>query len=179
MRPVVIAILMLLGVPAVSAAERARVELNGTWDFQVDPQNQGEALAWHSSDVAFARTITVPGAWQAQGVGEPKGALRHDYPGAAWYRRTVAIPESWRGRSVRLRIGGAHRYTTLYMNGRKIAEHRGFSAPFVFDVTSAVRPGAANIIALRIVNPGKVPLEGPREQKPLQPTGMLNYIGNW
>ena len=179
MRPVVVAILILLGAPAVCTAERLRIDLNDTWDFQVDPQNQGDAQAWHSGDVAFARTITVPGAWQAQGVGEPKGALRHDYAGAAWYRRTVTIPAAWRGRSVRLRIGGAHRYTTLYVNGSRIAEHRGFSAPFVFDVTSAVRPGAANIIALRIVNPGEVPREGPREQKPLQPTGMLNYIGNW
>jgi beta-galactosidase len=170
---------MLLAVPGVCAADRTRIDLNGTWDFRLDPENQGEAQAWHSSAVAFARTITVPGAWQAQGVGEPKGALRHDYAGAAWYRRTVAIPEAWRGRSVRLRIGGAHRYTTLYINGRKIAEHRGFSAPFVFDVTDAARPGADNVIALRIVNPGEVPRDGPREQKPVHPTGMLNYIGNW
>ena len=91
----------------------------------------------------------------------------------------MAIPAAWRGKTVRLRIGGAHRYTTLYVNGRKIGEHRGFSAPFTFDVTDAVRPGEDNVIALRIVNPGAVPLEGPREQKPIHPTGMLNYIGNW
>jgi len=179
MRSAVVAILMLFAVPAVNAADRARVDLNGTWDFRLDPQDQGEAQAWHSNGVAFTRTIAVPGAWQAQGVGEPKGTLRHDYAGAAWYRRTVAIPETWRGKSVRLRIGGAHRYTTLYVNGRKIAEHRGFSAPFAFDVTDAVRPGENNVMALRIVNPGEVPLDGPREQKPIYPTGTLNYIGNW
>ena len=60
-----------------------------------------------------------------------------------------------------------------------MGEHEGFSAPFAFDVTDAIRPGGDNVIALRIANPGAVPLEGPREQKPLQPTGMLNYIGNW
>ena len=91
----------------------------------------------------------------------------------------MAIPAAWRGKSITLRIGGAHRYTTLFVNGRKIGEHRGFSAPFSFDVTDAVRPGEDNVIALRIENPGAVPLEGPREQKPLHPTGMLNYIGNW
>lgn len=144
-----------------------------------DPQDEGEAQGWHWRGVRFARTIVVPGAWQAQGVGEPKGSLRHDYAGAAWYRRSVAIPEVWRGKSLRLRIGGAHRYTTLFVNGRKIAEHRGFSAPFAFDVTDAVRPGEDNVFALRIVNPGAIPLEGPREQKPIHPTGMLNYLGNW
>ena len=90
-------------------------------------------------------------------------------PGAAWYRRTVAVPAAWRGKSVTLRIGGAHRETTLFVNGQRIGEHQGFSAPFAFDVTDAVRPGGDNVIALRIANPGAVPLEGPREQKPVRP----------
>ena len=88
-------------------------------------------------------------------------------------------PAAWRGKLVTLRIGGAHRETTLFVNGQRIGEHQGFSAPFTFDVTDAVRPGGENVIALRIANPGAVPLEGPREQKPVRPTGMLNYIGNW
>ena len=150
------------------------------WDFRLDPQDEGEAQAWHSGRVPFTRTITVPGAWQAQGVGEAKGALRHDYAGVAWYRRTVAVPGgvAWQV-DAGFVSAGLTAITTLYVNGRKIGEHRGFSAPFTFDVTDAVRPGADNVLALRIANPGAVPLEGPREQKPIQPTGMLNYIGNW
>ena len=46
-------------------------------------------------------------------------------------------------------------------------------------MTDAVRPGEENIVALKIVNPGQIPLENPREQKPVHPTGMLNYLGNW
>ena len=179
MRSAVLVILSLCAAPAVCEAERARIDLNGTWEFRLDPQEQGETQSWHSAGVSFPRMITVPGAWQAQGVGEPKGSLRHDYAGVAWYRRSVSVPAAWRGKSVRLRIAGAHRYTTLYVNGRKIGEHRGFSAPFAFDVTDAVRPGEENIVSLRIVNPGQIPLEGPREQKPVHPTGMLNYLGNW
>ena len=179
MRPAIVAFMLVLALPAVCAADRGRLDLNGKWEFRLDPQEQGEAQAWHSAGVEFTRGIEVPGAWQAQGVGEPRGALRHDYAGAAWYRRTVPIPRAWEGKIVRLRIGGAHRYTTAYVNGRKVGEHRGFSAPFTFDVTDALRPGEANVLALRIVNPGEVPLEGPREQKPINPTGMLNYIGNW
>ena len=91
----------------------------------------------------------------------------------------MPVPAAWRGKSVTLRIGGAHRETTLFVNGQRIGDHHGFSAPFAFDVTDAVRPGGDNVIALRIANPGAVPLEGPREQKPVRPTGMLNYIGNW
>jgi beta-galactosidase len=179
MRFAVLLTLGLCAIPAVSEAERARIDLTGTWEFRIDPQGLGESQAWHSAGVAFPRTIVIPGAWQAQGVGEPKGSLRHDYAGAAWYRRTVAVPAAWRGKSVKLRIAGAHRYTTLFVNGRKVGEHGGFSAPFAFDVTDALSPGRDNVVALRIENPGQIPLEGPREQKPTHPTGMLNYLGNW
>jgi hypothetical protein len=172
-------LLAVLGLPAASAAQRARIDLDGTWSFRVDPTNSGEAEGWARAPELGGRQIRVPGAWQAQGVGEPRGALRHDYAGQAWYRRTVAVPAAWKGKIVRLRIGGAHRTTTVFVNGERIGEHDGFSAPFAFDVTKAMRPGAENVIALRIANPGEVPQEGPREQKPVRPTGMLNYIGNW
>ena len=179
MRCTVLVVLLWCGLPAVSAAERARIDLDGAWDFRLDPRDQGEAGGWHSAGVPFPRTLTVPGAWQAQGIGEPKGPLRHDYSGVAWYRRSVDVPAGWRGKTMRLRIGGAHRYTTLFVNGRRIGQHRGFSAPFTFDVTDAIRPGEPNLFALKIENPGEVPRENPREQKPVHPTGMLNYLGNW
>lgn len=179
MRPVIFAALIALVAPAVCHAQRARIDLNGTWQFRIDPQDQGEKESWHSAAPAFDRTITVPGSWQAQGVGEPRGFMRHDYAGPAWYRRTVAVPAAWSGKPVRLRIGGAHRYTTVFVNGKKLGEHRGFSSPFWFDATDAVRPGADNVVAIRIENPGSAPIEGPREQEPTYPTGLLNYIGNW
>lgn len=178
MRPALIGFLLLV-MPTALAAERAHIELNGTWEFRLDPNDDGEVQAWHSADADYPRSITVPGAWQAQGVGEPNGVIRHDYAGPTWYRRTIDIPTAWRGKSIRLRIGGAHRYTRLYVNGQRIGKHRGFSAPFAFDVTGSVRPGEPNVFALRIENPGEVPREGPREQKPVHPTGMLNYLGNW
>ena len=179
MRSALLTILLLGAAPAVCAGERAHVDLNGTWEFRLDPRDEGNTSAWATVTVSYPREITVPGAWQAQGVGEPNDSLRHDYSGVAWYRRTVDVPAAWHGRSVRLRVGGAHRYTTLYVNGERIGEHRGFSAPFTFDVTRAVRPGEANVFALRIANPGKPPRDNPRVQTPVHPTGMLNYIGNW
>jgi beta-galactosidase len=179
MRSVILAALIALAAPAICQAERQRIDLNGPWQFRTDPQNQGERDGWHSSGPSFDRRIAVPGSWQAQGVGEPRGFMRHDYAGPAWYRRTVAIPANWRGQSITLRIGGAHRYTTVFLNGKKLGEHRGFSSPFSFDATGAARPGADNVIAIRIENPGAAPVEGPREQKPDYPTGLLNYIGNW
>jgi beta-glucuronidase len=147
MRSVILAALVALAAPAICQAERQRIDLNGSWQFRTDPQNQGERDGWSAPGVSFDRTLTVPGSWQAQGVGEPRGFMRNDYAGPAWYRRTIAIPANWRGQSITLRIGGAHRYTTVFLNGKKLGEHRGFSSPFSFDATEAAKPGTDNVIA--------------------------------
>ncbi|MCW5983029.1 MAG: hypothetical protein KIT09_33380 [Bryobacteraceae bacterium] len=174
---VLIAATLLCGV--CYPAGRPRIDLNGAWEFRTDPQSLGERQEWHSPGAPFDRTLQVPGAWQAQGVGEPSGILRHHYEGPAWYRRQVAVPDSWQGKAARIRVEGALRKVTLYVNGRRIGEHDGISAPAVFDVTAVLRPGAANTIAFRVENPGAAMDGDPRVQKGNQPTGMMNYIGNW
>ena len=121
----------------------------------------------------------MPGSWQAQGIGKPEGNLRNSYSGPAWYRREIAIPASWQGKIIRLRVGGALRTTTLFVNGRTVGQHDGFSTPFSFDVSAYAHPGAQNTIALRIENPGGNLRDSPDKQVSTQPAGMINYIGNW
>jgi hypothetical protein len=166
-------------VAPLCAEPRPRIDLNGRWEFRIDPNSVGHQEEWHSPSVSFDRSIQTPGAWQAQGIGDPGGILRHHYSGPAWYRRQVEIPASWKGKAVHLRVGGAMRRTAVYVNGRRIGEHDGFSAPFAFDVTAAVRPGAPNTFALRVVNPGARIDDAPHAQAGNEPTGMMNYIGNW
>jgi beta-galactosidase len=161
------------------AAERARADLNGQWQFRLDPRNEGEAGKWHSTDAAFSESIQVPGCWQAQGFGERSGILRNHYVGNAWYRRRVAVPVGWKDKIVTLRFGGVSRRATVFVNGTRIGEHDGFSAPFEFDVTAAVRFGAENVIAVRVANPGAAISESPDKQAGTEPAGMFNYIGNW
>src|SRR5512147_496411 len=134
-RPVLMVALTFAAAVFCRAAERPRIDLNGSWQFRLDPQDSGEKQQWYAGGGEFASTTRVPGAWQAQGVGERSGILRNHYAGAAWYRRTVAIPSAWQGKVVRLHLGGALRHTTLFVNGAKAGEHSGFTTPFSFDVT--------------------------------------------
>ena len=67
---------------------RSSLSLNGTWDFQMDPKNEGltvmpgaELGKWFTADAAYSHRIEVPGCWQAQGFGPPNRHLRHDYQG--------------------------------------------------------------------------------------------------
>ena len=72
------ALLLCAGISAV-AGERVSMDLNGTWQFRTDPKSVGVQQEWHSPGVTFPAQIQVPGAWQAQGIGEPDGVLRHSY----------------------------------------------------------------------------------------------------
>ena len=180
MRDLCVLLLLAVLTPAYAAdGPRQQLDLDGTWEFRLDPENAGLQQKWFSQSEKFPDSIHVPGAWQAQGFGKPSGNLRHQYSGTAWYRRTVAVPDSWRGKTTLLRIGGAHRRTTVFVNGVELGGHDGFSAPFDFDISSAVRPGVQNTIVLRIENPATTISESPDKQEPVLPTGMLNYIANW
>ena len=71
-----------------------RCRSTALWQFRIDPNDEGASAGWFSADVPFPETIRVPGNWQAQGFGEPRNHLSHDYQGKAWYRRTVTFPRT-------------------------------------------------------------------------------------
>ncbi len=170
---------LLTSATSSLAAERSRIDLNGQWQFRLDPRNDGEANGWYAANTAFSDSIQVPGCWQAQGFGERTGILRNHYVGNAWYRRAINVSADWKGKVVSLRFGGVSRRATIFINGTRIGEHDGFSAPFQFDITRAVRFGAENMIAVRVANPGPAISESPDKQAGTEPAGMFNYIGNW
>jgi hypothetical protein len=161
------------------AAERSRIDLNGQWQFRLDPRSEGEAARWYDGNTAFSDSIQVPGCWQAQGFGERAGIVRNHYVGNAWYRRSVSIASDWKDKVVSLRFGGVSRRATVFINGTRIGEHDGFSAPFELDITRAVRFGAENMIAVRVTNPDPAISESPDKQTPTEPAGMFNYIASW
>jgi beta-galactosidase len=178
LRPIVVALLAGLVVASFSAASeqnrataadsgRKSISLDGDWAFALDPGNVGEKETWSSPDKPFADKIKVPGCWQAQGVGKPHGCLRHHYEGPAWYKRSVLVPADWKGKTLWLVVGGAARRTNVYVNGRLLGSHDGFSTPFRFDISDAVNAGAENTVALRVDNSGAGPV------------GCFNYMGNW
>ena len=170
---------LCFGVCYSPAQERARIDLNGTWEFRLDPDSRGESAHWSSGSERFTEHIQVPGAWQAQGFGTKSGVLRHDYSGKAWYRRDIMVPADWKGRALSLRVGGVLRRATVFVNGENAGAHHGFSTPFSLDVTPYLRPGASNSIVFLVENPANPIGESPDKQKATQPTGMINYIGNW
>ncbi len=174
------ALVMTAGPARCQTLERARISLDGEWGFRLDSHNEGVEKQWPMSSAPIDERVVVPSCWQAQGYGKPTETLAHDYQGAAWYQKEVDVPAGWRGKHIEMLFEGALIHTTAWVNGERVGDIEAFSAPFRFDVTSAIRPGAANRIAVRVSNtePGGVEEAGGRRAV-VGPTGCLNYTGRW
>jgi beta-glucuronidase len=132
---------------------RNRLDLSGLWQFQLDPQEEGEAQGWFTA-LPAPRQIAVPCSWN------DLFDDARDYLGLAWYRHEVDVPSGWRGQRVFLRVGSANYAAKVWVNGAPVAQHLGGHLPFVADVTSQVVWDQPNVIAIAVENKqllGRVP----------------------
>ncbi len=146
-------ILLCLLVPRSSpclAETRSTLNLDGSWEFQLDPESSGESNQWYTSTPAFTGKIIVPGAWDAQGYGEPTDKLTHSYIGKGWYRREVEIPSDWAGKHVFICLGGVYRYAKVWVNSQFLGEHIGYLSDFEYDITADIKPGEKAVIAIQV-----------------------------
>lgn len=141
------------------------MSLDGSWDFRTDPELAGYEGRWFetASWPGAERQITVPGAWEAQGVGEPGFSQPDDmqtafeianrpifatYTGAAWYRKTVTIPTDWTGNQVWLKFGGINSVGWIWVNGQFLARHYKYAGTYKYDISHLVTPGQSATITV-------------------------------
>lgn len=133
---------------------RNRLTLSGFWDFQLDPDEVGEAHGWHSG-LTQPRTIAVPGSWNEQFEDA------YQYLGMAWYvRDDVYVPGAWQGQQVFIRVGSANYFARVWVNGEAVGDHHGGHLPFAFEMSGRIKWGQANTIAVQVENhlhPNRVP----------------------
>ena len=146
--------------PACRSDLRATLDLNGEWDFALDPQLAGEADGWYrvGKQLPSSRKITVPGCWEAQGVGEPgmshpDGAklahepvnirLRSAYTGAAWYQKRVTVPADWHDKQVWLKLGGINCQGWVWVNGTYVTHNWAYCGTWRYNITDLIAAGKA------------------------------------
>jgi beta-galactosidase/beta-glucuronidase len=140
------------GAPDVPRAEHPRPDrgradwqtLNGTWEFDFDPEDRGLAEGWFRGTRALSRTIVVPYCPESRlsGIGDTSP---HE---VVWYRRRIAVPEAWRSRRLWLHFGAVDYEARVWVNGDEVGRHRGGQTPFGFDVTDHLKAGD-NVVVVR------------------------------
>ena len=122
---------------------RIRINLNHNWEFT---PRFDEAFARFGSGTEIVRVelphscAVTPYNYFDEGI----------YQMVCGYRRRIKVPESWQGKRVFLTVGAAAHRAELFVNGRRLAEHRCGYTAFRTELTEALSPGAAAELVLRV-----------------------------
>ena len=129
------------GYPRPQLQRAAWNNLNGRWEFALDPD-----AAWHHpSQVRWTAAIQVPFSpeTEASGVNE-RGFFR-----ACWYRRRIELPRLMAPERVILHFGAVDYEATVWVSGHRAIEHQGGYTPFAIDLTDFVRDAGETEIVVR------------------------------
>ncbi len=130
-------------------AVRDTVPLSNGWRFHLAPD--GEAVAAPGFDDAGWTRVAVPHNWNRMGGGATRGPDYTNVHGIGWYRLHFRAPALGR-RHAWLEFDAASIVTDVWLNGVHLGRHAGAFARFRFDATAAMRPGADNLLAVRVDN---------------------------
>lgn len=136
--------------------------LNGMWQYSILPKDQ------QSIPADIQGSILVPYAVESalSGVGKTVGK-----DSILWYKKTISVPGS-KNKNILLHFGAVDWLCTVFVNGKEVGSHQGGYDPFSLDITSALKKGSKQDIAVRVWDPSD---DGP------QPRGkqIKNPHGIW
>ena len=139
------------GPPATAVTGRPEVELTGLWQvaryddtaMDTDTFKPVGALPINNEYTFRWMGIDVPGDAKAKRP-ELKFANR------LLYRTNVKVPSEYAGRGFVLHFGGTSYIAAVFVNGKYCGGRKSVLVPWDCDISSAVRPGAVNVIVVAI-----------------------------
>jgi len=128
--------------PKPQFRREAWLNLNGRWDFAMDPDVVGIKESWQSNPSQLDKKIVVPFCVESKlsGIGQT------DFINAVWYRRTFTLPKTWEAKRVFLHFGGVDYECRAWVNGKAVGRHFGGSVSFAFEITDAVKKGENDLV---------------------------------
>ena len=121
--------------PRPNMVRKSYINLNGYWDCCINHQVECDT---------YDQTILVPFAPESvlSGVGQ---IVQPDH--YLHYRKKFTLPDGFNQGRVLLHFGAVDQECSVYLNEKKLGEHRGGYLPFCFDLSDALIEGE-NIITL-------------------------------
>ncbi len=137
------------------------LNLNGLWNYAIRPKDEERPEQWDGKIL-----VPFPVESALSGVRKPVGPDRR-----LWYGRAFPAPEVTPGRRLLLHFGAVDWECTLWINGKRIGQHRGGYDPFTFEITDAVKTGENELI-LAVWDPTDTGYQ-PRGKQVLKPGGIM------
>ncbi|MBN1361547.1 MAG: DUF4982 domain-containing protein [Sedimentisphaerales bacterium] len=148
------AMVLMMTLSEGFAAERQVLDFNLDWKFvKADPTGAQEPDfddgIW--TDVSAPHTyndVDTFDDWSREGH---KGES-NQWSGRTWYRQTFTLCESLRGKKVYIEFEAVRQVAEVYLNGRLLGVCKTGFTPFGFDLTSHLRFGTSNVLAVMCDN---------------------------
>lgn len=141
---------------------------NQEWRFlPADPEGAHQ-VDWNDADW---ERVTLPHTPRIEALVCGKDAPQ--WQGVCWYRKRFFVPAGASNRMAILRFEGAMNAAQIWVNARPAGAFMGGYLPYVMEISRLLRPGATNVVAVRLDNRDN-PLTGP---KPLADLDFNLYGG--
>lgn len=155
---------------AAGSGPRQEIDLSRKWRFARQEKGRGElgsferdasvgseveprfrAATKGTYDDRWWQRVNLPHTWNANDTEDTGPGY---WRGIGWYRKRFVLDAKSRTKAVRLRIGAAGQHCIVWLNGKKVGEHKGGYESFEFDITSNLVFGGkrANVLAIRVDN---------------------------
>jgi len=146
------------------------LNLNGLWEYAIRPKDQQQPGT-------FDGDILVPFPVESALSGVRKAVGEEN---RLWYRRQFEVPKKWTKQRMLLHFGAVDWDATVWVNGRKIGNHRGGYDPFTFDITEALKDAGPQEILLSVWDPANTSYQ-PRGKQVNEPRGIwyTSVTGIW
>ena len=137
--------------------------LNGLWDYAIVGENDDQPNS-------FDEKILVPFAIESalSGVGKTVGPDTR-----LWYKRTFEVPADWKSKRIILHFGAVDWDSVVYVNGKKLGQHKGGYSPFSYDITDSLTESGEQTLVVSVWDP--TDLRGgtqPRGKQHSRPNGI-------
>ena len=166
--------------------------ISGRWKLRPAPEisASGDAISQNVFGTSGWWTATVPGTvlttminqgvypdpdYGLNNLAIPESLNKQDY----WYRSEFTAPADWKGQRLTLTFEGINYAAEVWLNGKRMGAIKGAFIRGVFDVTEAVKAGAANVLAVRVSPPPHpgIPHEQSIKAGPGENGGMMCLDG--
>lgn len=120
----------------ITTETRNLIDLSGVWKFKLD-EGQGHEEKWYSEKLDTKEYMAVPASYNDAAVYEKA----RNHVGTVWYEKEFTLPKHIRGEEIMLRFGSVTHNAEVYLNGEKIADHKGGFLPFEVKINEHLENG--------------------------------------
>ena len=139
-------IILFLSLANISFAQRDTLALNDNWQFTTDKSAVGLKDNWQTTLLPNARTVVLPHTWNIEEANQ-------NHYGWGWYQKKLIVPANWKNKNVVLQFGAINHTSIIYLNGEKVAEHKGDGFnKFYVNLTGKLNFGKENVISVACNN---------------------------